>query len=229
MRIAIHQPHYLPWPRYFDKIMRADVFVVLDTVQYNKNGWQNRNRIKAPSGPLLLTVPVHASLGQTLDKVTVRSTEPWAKKHARSIEQAYRRAPYFARYWEFLEAAYARPWTTLNELNQYFLGWFVESLGIRTRIVYASQLDVPGIATERLVNLVKLLGGSTYLSGAYATEAYLEMALFREAGIAVELQEWHAPTYPQLHGEFIPELSTLDLLMNCGGKSLRVIQGRTKY
>ncbi|HOS02204.1 MAG TPA: WbqC family protein, partial [Candidatus Hydrogenedentes bacterium] len=177
------------------------------------------------NGPLLLTVPVHANLGQAIETVAVRESEPWRLKHARSIEQAYRKAPYFVRYWDMLRAAYDRPWTLLNELNKFMLADFLKALGIETRVVYASQLDAPGSATERLIHLIKTVGGTRYYSGAYATDAYLDANALRDSGISLEIQHWESPVYPQLHGAFEPDLSIVDLLMNRGGRSLRTLLG----
>jgi hypothetical protein len=116
--VGIHQLHYLPWLRYFHKIECSDVFVILDDIQYNKNGYQNRNRIKTPQGDLMLTVPVFDRFAQSLDSVRIDNKRNWAAKHWRSIEQSYRRAPYFERYAPVLSAFYQRPWETLNELNR---------------------------------------------------------------------------------------------------------------
>ncbi len=223
MLVGIHQPHYLPWLRYFEKIAHCDAFIVLDTVQFSKNGWQNRNKIKSPAGATLLTAPVRASLDQALHEVRLDSGSPWPKKHRRSIEQNYGKAPYFTEHRAFLEEVYAREWAHLAQLNRFMLEYFVEALGIGTPITYASDLDVPGTATERLVNLVEAVGGDAYYSGAFALEAYLDAPTLEAAGIRLELQEWRAPEYPQLHGAFIPDLSIVDLLMNCGPASLEVL------
>jgi WbqC-like protein len=223
MLVGIHQPHYLPWLRYFEKIAHCDTFIVLDTVQFSKNGWQNRNKIKSPAGATLLTAPVRASLDQALYEVRLDTNAPWLKKHHRSIEQNYRKAPHFAEHQAFLKEVYSREWSHLAELNRCMLEYFVKALGIDTPIAYASELDVPGAATERLVNLVKAVGGDAYYSGAFALEAYLDAATLEAAGIRLELQKWQAPEYPQLHGAFIPDLSIVDLLMNCGPASLEVI------
>ena len=223
MLVGIHQLHYLPWLRYFDKIARCDVFVVLDNIQYNKNGWQNRNKIKSPAGPLLLTVPVIERFGQNLNEVRVNNTAPWRRKHWRSISQCYAKAPFFRDYAGFLEVAYAREWEFLNDINRHMLTYFVDKLGIETRIVYASEINAPGVATERLVNLITAVGGDRYYSGAYALEAYLDIEALTRAGIRLELQEWRALVYPQLDGDFVPDLSILDLLFNCGPESLRIL------
>ncbi len=223
MLVAIHQLHYLPWLRYFEKIARADVFVVLDNIQYNKNGWQNRNRVKAADGAALLTVPVLEHFGQRLDEVRINNAAPWRRKHWRSVAQHYAKAPHFHRYAPFLEETYARPWAYLNELNRHMLDWFLRELGIDTPIRYASTIPAPGEATERLANLIQALGGDTYYSGVHALDVYLDAALLEARGIGLKLQTWRAPGYPQLYGEFIPDLSALDLLMNCGTEALRII------
>src|SRR5262249_29534956 len=113
--VAIHQPHYLPWLGYLAKWAAADVFVFLDTVQYEKNGWQNRNRIKPATGPRWLTVPVHARLGTSIDGVTL-DDQPWCQRHRRAIEHAYADAPHFKGHQEALERLYDTPWTHLAPL-----------------------------------------------------------------------------------------------------------------
>jgi hypothetical protein len=223
MLVGIHQLHYLPWLRYFDKIAGCDVFIVLDNIQYNKNGWQNRNKIKSPSGPLLLTVPVIERFGQNLNDARVNNAAPWRKKHWRSITQCYAKARFFGDYADFLDATYAREWEFLNDINRHMLAYFIGKLGIETRIVYASEIAAPGVATERLVNLITAVGGDRYYSGAHALEAYLDREALARAGIRLELQEWRPPVYPQLGGDFVPDLSILDLLLNCGPESLRVL------
>ncbi len=225
MLAGIHQLHYLPWLRYFEKIARSDVFIVLDNIQFNKNGWQNRNRVKTVGGALLLTVPVYEKLGQTLDSVRIDNTTPWARKHWRTIEQAYIKAPYFAAHAPFLSDTYDRAWDHLNDLNQHMLDYFIETLGITTRIVYASSLEVTGTATERLAGLIRAVGCDRYYTGAHAAGTYLDEGLLASSGIGIETQAWHAPVYPQRHGAFVPDLSILDLLMNCGPESLRVVMG----
>ena len=224
MLVGIHQLHYLPWLRYFEKIDHADVFVVLDNIQYNKNGWQNRNKIKSGQGALTLTVPILDSFAQNLDEVRINNAVKWRKKHWASITQNYGKAPFFDTHAPFLETVYANTWENLNALNRHMLDYFVQALGIAAPIAYASDLAVPGIATERLVGLVQAVGGNAYYSGAFALEAYLDADVLNAAGITLELQHWHAPEYSQLHGAFIPDLSILDLLMQRGPESLAVLQ-----
>jgi hypothetical protein len=226
MKVGIHQLHYLPWLRYFDKIHHSDVFVVLDDIQFSKNGWQNRNRVKTAAGATLLTVPVLMHARQRLDEVCIDSRSAWRRKHWTTIEQNYRRSPYFAEYAGRLRSIYDGDWRRLNDLNRHMLRFFLDALGITTPVVYSSELRVPGTATRRLVNLVKAAGGDTYVTGAYALDTYLDATLLAQEGIALEIQEWQPPVYPQLHGEFIPDLSVLDLVMNCGSESLSVLCGQ---
>jgi len=223
--VGIHQPHYLPWLRYVHKILCADSFVVLDNIQYNKNGHQNRNRIKSPGGALRLTVPVFDRLGQTLDQVAIDNKRPWARKHWRSIAQHYGRAPYFDDYGGWLADIYGRPWEKLNDLNRALLSGILSRLAIDTPVLYASELDAPGEATDRLVNIVRAVGGTAYLSGAHAVDTYLDTGALAAAGIDLRIQPWKAPTYPQPWPPFIPELSILDLMMNCGPESKAILAG----
>jgi hypothetical protein len=226
MLAGIHQLHYLPWLRYFEKIARSDVFIVLDNIQFNKNGWQNRNRIKSAQGGQLLTVPVIEKFGQRLDEVRINNRVNWRRKHWRSLAQNYGKAPYFDMYAPFLEAVYAREWERLNDLNLHMLRYFIGALGIGTPVRLASEMDAPGEATERLVNLIRAAGCDAYYSGAYALEVYLDAAMLCDAGIRLELQQWRAPVYPQRCGAFIPGLSIIDLLMNCGPDALSILTGQ---
>ena len=224
MLVGIHQLHYLPWLRYFEKILRCDVFVVLDNIQFNKNGWQNRNRIKTAAGALTLTVPVYEKLGQTLEQVRIRGDSPWRRKHWQSVRQSYGSARFFRHYGGFLEHAWAQDWLLLNDLNFHMLPFFAAALGITTPIVRASELHAPGESTERLVNLIRAVGGTTYYSGAHAGDTYLDIDMMQEAGIGIEFQRWQSPVYAQLHDGFIPDLSIVDLLMNRGGEARGVLE-----
>lgn len=225
MLVGIHQLHYLPWLRYFEKIAHCDVFIVLDNIQFNKNGWQNRNKIKSPSGAQLLSIPVHAGFGETLDKIRIDNKKNWCKKHFETIRCNYAKVPFLVDYIDFLRQTYEQKWEHLNEINLHMLKFYIDTLGIDTPVVYASDLNVPGTATERLVNLIKAVDGDCYYSGAHAIEVYLDADILAASGIGLELQEWNAPIYPQLHGDFQMDLSILDLLFNCGPESLSIIMG----
>ena len=216
MKVAIHQPHYLPWLGYLAKWATADVFVLLDTVQFEKNGWQNRNRIKTREGAAWLTVPVHAPLGTAITGVTLDAGQPWPRRHLRAVEHAYARASAFPRFRDSLADFYAREWPALAPLAVASARWLAEAFGIGTPAVLASELGVEATDSSlRLAALCRAVGADTYLAGPDAI-LYMDPAPFREAGIAVLCQQYEHPTYRQQHGGFIPHLSGLDLLLNEG-------------
>ena len=225
MALAIHQPQYLPWLGYLAKWAAADVFVFLDTVQYEKNGWQNRNRIKTATGPRWLTVPVHARLGTPLGEVTVDAVQPWGDNHLRAIEHAYAAAPHLARHRPALRDLYARKWERLVPLAVTSAEWLARALGITTPAHLASTLDVVAAEpTERLIALCRAVGADTHLAGRDGVR-YLDVARFASADIAVLYQDYAHPTYAQLHGEFAPHCCGLDLLLTHGDEALGILRG----
>jgi WbqC-like protein len=226
MKLAIHQPQYLPWLGYFAKWAAADLFVFLDTVQYEKNGWQNRNRIKTREGPRWLTVPVRAKLGTPIRDVLVDSSQSWRARHLAAIESAYSGAPEWARHRQGLQTFYARPWDRLAPVATASAEWLAGKLGITTPTRLASAIELPAEAqadaTARLVGLCRAVGADTYLAGRDGA-LYMDIGQFAAAGIAVETQQYEHPVYSQEHGEFAPFLSTLDLLLNHGGEALEIL------
>ncbi len=225
MLVGIHQPHYLPWLRYFEKIARSDVFVLLEDVAFTKNGWQNRNRIKTAQGAQLLTLPVRVSLGQPIHTVELVRSEEALAKHARAIEMNYRKAPYFARYWPELEPFFHRSWERLAEIDREMLVTLLRLLGIDTPVRSSLEFRTEGTGTERLVELVRAVGGTAYLTGGYALQTYLDPETMRRAGIELVVQEWTPPVYRQQYPAvgFIPDLCVLDLLFNEGERSLEIL------
>ncbi len=226
MRVAIHQPHYLPWLGYFAKWAAADLFIFLDTVQYEKNGWQNRNRIKTREGPRWLTVPVRARLGTPIRDVLVDSSQPWRARHFGAIESAYVDAPRWARHREGLAALYDREWERLAPVAVASAQWLADQLCIATPARLASQIGLPAgaeaDATARLVGLCRAVGADTYLAGRDGAR-YMDIAQFDAAGIAVETQQYEHPVYSQAHGEFVPSLSAVDILLMHGDEALGIL------
>jgi hypothetical protein len=223
MRVTIHQPQYLPWVGLFDKIDQADGFVLLDTVQFSKHGWQNRNRIKTVAGPAWLTVPVRQRLGQPMAEVAIDNGATWARQHRQALASAYGGAPFFAGHRPFFDALYRARWDRLLDLNLEAFRYLAGALGVSAKVVLASSLEARGTATERLVSICRAVGADTYLAGA-GGHAYLDPRRFEEAGIAVEFQAFACPVYPQRFGGFAPNLSVVDLLFNCGADSLGVLR-----
>ncbi len=228
MLCAIHQPQYLPWLGYFDKIAQADVFVFYDDTQFKKNEWQNRNRIKTAQGWQWLTVPVRHHFGQTIAETEINNNVNWRHKHWQALLSNYRKAPFFEQYAEGFQKAYEREWTHLGELNMYFVERLCEWLGVQTRFVRSSELGGDkGAATDALVHICQAVGANAYLSGAGGRD-YVEAELFARAGISLTFQDYQHPVYPQLFGDFVSHLSIVDLLFNVGPDSLDVLRGRAE-
>jgi hypothetical protein len=222
--LTAHQPVYLPWLGLFHKIALADQFIAFDQVQYQPKDWNNRNRIKAPQGPIWLSVPVlrKGYLERNISDIEINNVEPWARKHWRSMKLAYAKAPHFARYADFFEDTYARRWHTLVELNAYMLAWFLETLGIQVPVRSAGEWNFQGEKSALVLDMCRQVGASQYIFGAQGRD-YADVADFTEAGIKAHFQDYRHPEYPQLHGAFEPHLSIVDLLFNCGDASRDIL------
>jgi WbqC-like protein family len=222
--VVVLQPSYLPWLGYFAQMHRSDVFVLYDDVQYDKHSWRNRNRIKTAQGMQWLTVPVRTKgcSYPTIREVEIDNATDWRRKHLLTLRQSYARAAYFDETMGVLQPLYERDWTRLLDLNVAFLSALAEVLGLRREICFASELDVPGDRVQRLIDICKRLAANCFYEGA-AGRDYIDDALFRAAGVDIEYQDYQHPVYPQLHGEFVPHLSVVDLLFNCGPRSLEIL------
>jgi hypothetical protein len=231
VRVAIHQPQYLPWLGYLAKWAAADLFILLDVVPYEKNGWQNRNRVKTRDGVRWLTVPVHAHLGTPIREIAIDGSRAWPAQHLRTIEQAYARAPWLATYRGELAALYATPWTHLTPLAAASARWLGGACGIATPVRLASELLGPQAVddpSERLVALCRAAGADAYLAGADGVR-YMDLTAFAAAGIAVHAQRYEHPVYAQIHGDFVPSLSGLDLLLSAGDRALSILQSGDRW
>jgi hypothetical protein len=230
VRISIIQSCYVPWRGFFDLIGRCDEYVILDQVQYVKRHWHNRNRIKTAAGIEWLTVPVitKGRRDQTIDAVEIE--QPWAEKHWRAIELAYRRAPHFAAMAPRVRGWYERAARErlLTEINVIFLREIATLLGLGTRFVRDTVYPAQGTKTERLLAIIRAAGADTYLSGPSA-KAYLDVPLLAEAGVAVQWMSYEGyPRYPQLHGQFEASVSVLDLMFNVGPNAPRYLMTSQK-
>lgn len=218
MIVAAHQPHYLPWLGYIDKIDQADVFVWLDTVQFEKNGYQNRTQIKMQTGRAQwLTVPVKQHHEQIIKGVEIADTR-WALRHWRTISGQYARAPFFKEIAPDFSEFYRRVISSnLDTISALLLHGMLSRLRVRTRLKRASSLalDSDLTKTARLVAICRALGAAEYLAGAGARE-YLDVDMFAAHGIRVRFQDFRCPVYAQGHGPFVPNLSIIDALFNIG-------------
>ncbi|UCE36851.1 MAG: WbqC family protein [Thermoplasmata archaeon] len=224
--IAIHQPNYIPWLGYFHKIYHSDLFVFLDSVQYPKGQLVNKNRIKTANGELYLTVPVLTKnrFGQNINEVRIDNHINWRKKHWKSMLLNYKNALFFQEYSQFFEALYERDWDQLADLNIYLIENITKILGIKCEFAKSSDLEVSGDGTELLINICKAVGANTYLSGI-GSKGYMKDTEFAENAVNLRYQEFNHPQYKQQFGEFITNLSIVDLLFNEGPNSKKIIVG----
>lgn len=216
MRVAVLQSNYLPWRGYFDIIHDVDLFIFYDDVQYTVNDWRNRNRVKTANGPVWLTVPVGNQNDRRICDVELRDAS-WARKHWRTIEQAYGRAPHFAYGTGFLKDLLARPWTSLSDLNQTAITTIARDLlGITTVFRDSREFALDGQKGDRLLQLLLSVGATEYVSGPSA-QNYLDVDAYARAGVTVHWKDYSTyPEYPQLHGPFVANVSIVDLLVSCG-------------
>lgn len=224
MIVSIHQPQFLPWLGYFDKIYKSDAFVFLDNPQYKKNEYQNRNKIRSKTGWFWLTVPVIIKnrFGQKINEVEINNLIDWKRKHVESIKQSYSKAKYFLEYKSFIDDLYSRDWNKLVDINVYTISSILKILGIEKQIYFESKLNITTDKTDRLIDICRKLNADTYLSGTGAKE-YLEEDKFKENNIKLIYQEFEHPVYPQVYNDFVPYMSIIDLIFNCGTKSLEVL------
>lgn len=223
MLIAIHQPHYVPWLGYLDRMVKADLFIVLDHVQFERRNFQNRTTIRLEGQPKLLTVPVvQLSQKETIvEKLVDNSADggrDWGPTHFKTMRYAYRKAPFFAQYAPRLEEILSAKWDKLVELDLAMLDFVRDAFEIRTPLKRSSEMKVEGAKSELLLNLCKSFGsGATFLGGMGGSRRYLDHDAFLREGVGVQWQDFKHPEYAQCgEGAFIPGLMSLDLLFNCG-------------
>jgi len=221
---AVHQPQYVPYLGFFDKVAKADVLVALDSVQFHRRGLQHRNKIKSSQGWQWFTVPVLHESDQLLRDVAINPTEPWQRKHANAVRWNYGKAPYFETYSDELIRIIERPWEQLVALDMALTRWVMDCLGITTPIVHSSELGVGGSSSELLADLCVAVGADTYLSGP-GGRRYMDLQVFQDRGVGVLWQEFEHPSYPQLFPDvgFIPDLSIIDTLLCCGRETASLL------
>ena len=232
MKAAILQPTYLPWMGYFEMIDSSDVFVVFDHVQFERKSWQQRNMIKTANGVVPLTVPVQKMPRETNIseiKISYDHGNP-LKDHWKTIELAYKKAPYFQEYKPFFEKVYSKKYVLLEDLNVEIIKLICNILGIRTKIIFSSDLGLKDgnmAKTKKVVNLCRKQG-IVHLYDTKGAEEILDKSLFKKDNIKITFQNFQHPEYHQLWGEFVPYLSVIDLLFNEGNKSLSIIKSDIK-
>lgn len=234
MIVASLQPAYLPWLGFFEQIHRADVFILYDDILYNHRTWRNKNHIKTPDGKFRLTVPIVHKHGQLIKDARIDNlnNKHWRKSHWGAISSAYGRAPYFREHAQFFQKVYAAQWDNLVELDTKTIKYISSQLGLTTPIYLSSELGIEkeflkyhkGRDTKnaRILFLMKFLNGRVFYEG-WAGKDYIDTEYLLRNGVTVEYQNYQHKEYNQLFGSFIPYLSVIDLLFNCGNKSLEVL------
>jgi len=220
--VSISQPTYLPYAGFFHKMIHSDIFVFLDDVQYEIRGFHNRNRIKTPQGIAWLTVPLSHPYKKLLNQVVISDVSDWSSTHKNMIKNCYRDSKFFDQYWSDVDKILTTPWINLLSLNIEFIEYFKKILHIDTKIILSSELNIQKHGTEKLVSICNHLNGTTYLSGIMGKN-YLQKELFTNSKIHLTYQNFKHPIYNQLYGEFVPNLSILDLLFNEGPNAKDVL------
>lgn len=225
-KVAIIQSNYIPWKGYFDIINDSDLFVFYDDVQFTKNDWRNRNKIKCEGGTMWLSVPVGQELNRNINEVTIKQGV-WERKHFKNMEQFYHKAPYFKNYREFFAHVYLeRKWENLSELNQFLVKTIAtDFLGSKTVYDNSENYKPEGKRLERLLDLIKKCGGEVYISGPSAKN-YIDEEEFKKCGVDIEFKDYSSyPEYTQFYPPFEHYVSIIDLLFNTGPDAAYYIWG----
>jgi len=225
MILSINQPAYLPWLGYFHRIAVSDVHVILDNVQFEKNSFTNRNKIRRKDGWTWLTIPVKTKgkFGELpICELEIANETPWAKKHWDGIRFSYAKTPFFKEYESFLSDVYSRSWSHLKDIMETMNARFLKMLGIQTKILKASDLKPEGKKDDLILNLCVSLGAKVYISGPLGRN-YLHEEKFMERGIRIVYHDYRHPVYPTLHQVFEPNMAVIDLLFNVGSESFHIL------
>ncbi len=230
MILSVHQPQYITWLGYFNKIDKSDCFVFLDNVQYKEREYQNRNKIRSKDGWMWMTVPVISKgLGhQKICDVQINNDFDWQIDHLKSLKTYYNKSPFFRQHYPFFEGIYTIKWEKLVDLNIHIIKYILEQLGIETPLYYESEIGTTSQATERIIEICKKVKADIYLSGM-GGKNYLKEEQFSQVGIKLEYQNFIHPVYHQQYMQeesfFLPYMSIIDLLFNEGPESIRILKG----
>jgi len=221
--VSAHQPAYLPWLGLLHKAALSDVFVLVDNVQFEKDSYINRNRLRSPEGWRWLTVPVASKghLAATIEHLRVMQG-PWQRKHWTAFKMFYAKTPYFKGHGSFLERTYQRKWEFLVDLCEDMLRYLFEAFEIRPKLLRASTLGIEGYKTDYVLELCRKTDASTFVFGALGRN-YADVERFKKEGIRAVFQDYCHPTYPQAYSGFEQGMNAFDLLMNVGPRSREVL------
>jgi hypothetical protein len=225
MKAAIVQSNYLPWKGHFDIIQEVDVYVFLEDVQYTKNDWRNRNKIKTPFGVKWITVPVKGRIQKKIYEVEIANSINWIEKQKRQIEASYFRAQFYESFKDEIFEIFLKNFTTLSELNIFAIKKISKLLGIDAKFLNSRDFVTAGKRDDKLLEICQQLGADSYLSGP-AAKNYIKSEKFSKQKIELIYKDYSGyPEYPQLWGRFDHNVSIIDLIFNCGEKSPYYIWG----
>jgi len=231
VNVVISQPMFFPWVGMFEQLRLADIFVYYSDVQFSKGGFVNRVQVKTANGIKWLTVPLEGhSLGQPINEVRINNRKDWRSSHLGLLRQAYDKAKYRNEMLELVESVYDSDHETISELSKRSIEAVCRYYSIDSgrRFIEVEQLAIPGQSSQRVLDIVLHLKGTTYITGLGASK-YLDHGIFEDAGVRVEYMDYEKLPYEQLHGEFTPYVSVLDLIANTGSKGIDCISPRTIY
>lgn len=215
MILSAHQPAYLPWLGYFHKIAVSDKFVILDDVQFEKNSFTNRNKIKTSNGSAWLSVPIQLNghISKTIKDMSINNTINWKEKHWKSIYLNYKKSPYFHSYCDFFEDTYKKEWIKLDDLTNYITNYILKELGIKTKMYKQSEIKTNNKKQELILELCEKTNSDIFVFGKLG-KSYVDIDVFKTHGVNSYFQDYKHPVYEQIWGEFIPNLAVIDLLFN---------------
>ncbi|MGR9073096.1 MAG: WbqC family protein [Gammaproteobacteria bacterium] len=222
--ICIHQPDFAPYLGFFHRLLMSDRLILLDDVQFIRRGWHHRDRIKSRNGPAWLTLSLKKDhYHQQIRHMRLSDNPEWIDKSLNLLAECYRQAPYFDELFPRIEAVYRYGFTRMIEFNRELLELAFEYFDINIPVDYASRYSIKSAGSQRLLELVRSVDGTSYLTGT-GSKNYLDEQLFTTQGVKVTWQQFNHPVYPQLYGEFVPMLSCFDVMFNCGGGASAVLR-----
>lgn len=216
--ISISQPTYMPYLGFFDKIASSDIFVFFDDAQYEIRSFHNRCKIRTLEGEKWLSVPVSHPFSLKIKDVRISEDNVWKKNHLKMIETSYSSCKFFNKYWNNISSLINSDWQNLSDLNISLIEFFIKEFQMRAKLIRSSSLNLNSTKSTKLLEICKKTGGTTYLSGINGKK-YLDLGIFSDAGIKVIFQDFIHPSYNQIHGEFIRNMSIIDLLLNEGNQT----------
>jgi hypothetical protein len=231
MKVAIHQPHFLPWLGYLHRMAQADLFVLLDHVQFERRNYQNRTMIRMNDEPRWLTVPViqNSQKECIVDKQVdnrIDGAKWWAPNHFRTLRHAYRDAPHFGAHAAGFKRLFETRWEKLVDMNQAGLDLLRDAFGIRTPLARSSELAVEGARADLILSVCKAVGADTLIAGLGGSRGYLDADAFAREGIRIVFHEFKHPEYAQCgDAPFLRGLSSIDMLFNCGARAASLLLG----